>query len=65
MTTMNEMLFAIRKLQLALEYAKNHAMNPANTIEADLFADIDEALALAERITPLNDGYPIGWRIVD
>ncbi len=54
MTTMNEMLFAIRKLQLALEYAKNHAMNPANTIEADLFADIDEALALAERITPLR-----------
>jgi len=54
MTKKSEMLFAIRKLQLALEYAKNHAMNPANTIEADLFADIDEALALAERISPLR-----------
>jgi len=54
MTKKSEMLFAIRKLQLALEYAKNHALNPANTIEADLFADIDEALALAERISPLR-----------
>ncbi len=65
MATTNEMLFAIRKLQLALEYARNHAMNPANTVEADLFADIDEALTQAERITPLNDRYPIGWLIVD
>ena len=45
---------AFRKLQLALEYARNHLVNPENTVMADLFADINEALALAEQVRPIK-----------
>lgn len=45
---------AFHKLQLALEYARNHLVNPENTVMADLFADINEALALAEQVRPIN-----------
>jgi len=54
-----EILHTIHKLQLALEYAKNHAINPEYTDMADLFADINEALALAERILPING---VNWK---